>query len=106
MSEPESIGNMGHTTADDAVRRERRAIGDLVPKRSPEHQAQRTIVRSVAVAVPLVVASFIGIVALALRDQQPDWSAWLAMAAAVGVIAGVFAGTLAGFVRTSYLFDR
>ena len=106
MFEPESLVNMEHTTADDAVRRERRAIGDLISKRSPENQARRIIVRSVAVAVPLVVAVFIGIVALALHDQQPDWSAWLAMAAAVGVIAGVFAGTLAGFVRTSYLFDR
>ena len=106
MSEQESLVNIEQVTEDDAVRREHRVTGDLVRKRSPEHQARRTIVRSVAVAVPLVVALFIGIVALALHDQQPDWSAWLAMAAAVGIIAGVFAGALAGFVRTSYLFDR
>ncbi|HEY5170370.1 MAG TPA: hypothetical protein VIK54_01460 [Acidimicrobiia bacterium] len=71
----------------------------------PEAQAARIIITSVAVSVPIVIALFVGLVALAIHNQQPDWNAWLAMAAGIGVIAGVFAGLLAGFVRTSHLFD-
>ena len=74
-------------------------------ERSPEQAAMRTVIKSVAVSVPLVTALFVGIVALAIHNQEPDWNAWLAMAAGIGVLAGVFAGLLAGFVRTSHLFD-
>jgi threonine/homoserine/homoserine lactone efflux protein len=71
----------------------------------PEERAVRIIIKSVALSVPIVIAFFVGLVALAVHNQQPDWNAWLSMAVGIGVIAGVFAGLLAGFVRTSHLFD-
>ena len=82
-------------------------VVDAAPseKRPPEEQAARIIITSVAVSVPIVVAFFVGLVALAVHNQQPDWNAWLSMAAGIGLIAGVFAGLLAGFVRAGHFFD-
>jgi threonine/homoserine/homoserine lactone efflux protein len=69
-----------------------------------EKTMQRALIKSVALAVPIAVAFFVGLVALAIRNQQPHWNVWLAMAAGIGVVAGVFFGLLAGFMRTSHLF--
>ncbi len=73
--------------------------------RSPEEAMRMTIIRSIAVSVPLATAIFIGMVALALHNQNPDWNAYLAMAAGIGVIAGVFFGLLMGFTLTSHTFE-
>jgi ribose/xylose/arabinose/galactoside ABC-type transport system permease subunit len=74
-------------------------------KQPPEEQAARIIITSIAVSVPIVIALFVGLVALAVHNQQPDWNAWLSMSAGIGLLAGVFTGLLAGFVRSSHLFD-
>nr|MDP9334669.1 hypothetical protein [Actinomycetota bacterium] len=63
-----------------------------------------TIIKSVAVSVPLAIGVVVGLVSLAVRNQQPDWNAWISMAVGIGVLAGVFFGLLAGFMRTSHLF--
>ena len=73
--------------------------------RSPEAAMRVTIIKSVAVSVPLAIAILIGIVALAVRNQDPDWGAYLVMAAGIGVIAGVFFGLLMGFTLTSHNFE-
>jgi len=63
-----------------------------------------TVIKSVAVSVPVAVGFFVGLVALAVHNQQPDWNAWLAIAAGIGVLAGVFFGLLMGFTLTSHYF--
>ncbi|MCU1467741.1 MAG: hypothetical protein JWM72_3669 [Actinomycetia bacterium] len=73
-------------------------------ERSAEETMQRTLIKSVAVSVPIAIAFFIGLVALAVHNQDPHWNVWLSMGAGIGVIAGVFFGLLAGFMRTSHLF--
>lgn len=74
-------------------------------ERSPQDAMRLTIIKSVAVSVPLAIAIFIGMVALALHNQQPNWSAYIVMAAGIGVIAGVFFGLLMGFTLTSHNFE-
>jgi threonine/homoserine/homoserine lactone efflux protein len=73
-------------------------------ERSAETAMKVTIIKSVAVSVPLAIGFFVGLVALAVHNQQPDWNAWLAMGAGIGVIAGVFFGLLMGFTLTSHYF--
>jgi hypothetical protein len=73
--------------------------------RSPEEAMRVTIIKSIAVSVPLAIVIFMGMIALALRNQNPDWTAYLAMAAGIGVIAGVFFGLLMGFTLTSHNFE-
>jgi threonine/homoserine/homoserine lactone efflux protein len=77
------------------------------PDKQPtaEDAMRATIIKSIAVSVPLAIAFFVGLVALAVRNQQPDWNAWIAMAAGIGVIAGVFFGLLMGFTLTSHNFE-
>jgi ribose/xylose/arabinose/galactoside ABC-type transport system permease subunit len=74
-------------------------------ERSAETAMKVTIIKSVGVSVPIAIAFFVGLVALAVRNQQPDWNAWIAMAAGIGVIAGVFFGLLMGFTLTSHNFE-
>jgi ribose/xylose/arabinose/galactoside ABC-type transport system permease subunit len=71
---------------------------------SAERATQTTIVKSIALSVPLAVGIFVGLVALAVHNQQPDWQAWLAKAAGVGIVAGVFFGLLTGFMLSSDRF--
>lgn len=73
--------------------------------RSAEAAMRATIIKSVAIAVPLAIAIFVGMVALAVHNQDPNWNADLAMAAGIGVIAGVFFGLLLGFTLTSHNFE-
>ena len=73
--------------------------------RTAEQAMRATVIKSVVVAVPVAIAIFVGMVALALRNQGPDWSAVLFMAAGIGVIAGVFFGLLMGFTLTSQSFE-
>ena len=74
-------------------------------RRSPEQAMRVTIIKSVLVSVPVAIGIFVGMVALAVRNQQPDWGADLVMAAGIGVIAGVFFGLLMGFTLTSHNFN-
>jgi hypothetical protein len=72
---------------------------------SVEHAVLMNMAKALAVSVPLAVTLLVGIVALAVHTQDPNWTAYLCMAAANGVLAGSFFGLLAGFMRSSYLFD-
>ena len=85
---------------------ESQALDVARPDKQPsaEEKMRTTIIKSVAVSVPVAIGVFVGLVSLAVRNQQPDWNAWISMAAGIGVIAGVFFGLLAGFMRTSHLF--
>jgi len=74
-------------------------------ERTAEERMRSTVIKSVVVAVPAAIAIFVGMVALALRNQDPNWSAVLLMAAGIGVIAGVFFGLLMGFTLTSHSFE-
>ena len=71
---------------------------------SAEQKMQTTIIKSVALSVPLAIGVFVGLVALAVHNEQPDWNAWISMAAGIGIIAGVFFGLLLGFTLTSHFF--
>jgi hypothetical protein len=76
------------------------------PDKQPtaEEKMRTTIIKSVAVSVPVAIGVFVGLIALAVHNEQPDWNAWLSMAVGIGVLAGAFFGLLAGFMRTSHLF--
>jgi hypothetical protein len=73
--------------------------------RTPEQAMRATVIKSVVVSVPLAIGIFIGMVALAVRNQDPNWGADLLMAAGIGLIAGVFFGLLMGFTLTSHSFE-
>jgi hypothetical protein len=65
----------------------------------------RSIVKALTVSVPLMILILVGLVALALRDQSPNWTAYLCMAVGVGLLNGLFFGVLAGFVRSGHRFE-
>jgi hypothetical protein len=73
--------------------------------RSPEQALRMAIIKTTAVTVPVAIAFFVGLVALALRNEDPNWAGWLAMAVGIGIINGLFFGFLGGFVRSARLFE-
>ncbi len=75
-----------------------------------ETQATRSLVRGIivgiVVAMPVCVAVLVGLVFLAVRDTGTGLAAPLAMAAAVGVLTGLFFGSWAGFVSNTHAFEE
>ena len=65
----------------------------------------RAIVKSMLIAVPVMIAFEVLLVAVAVGDKDPDWVTWLGMAAGIGVLAGVFFGAWAGFVAKAHVLD-
>ena len=57
------------------------------------------ILRSLRVAVPLLIGIWVGLIAIAVVVAQSAVAAPLAMGAGVGLLAGLFWGTWWGFVR-------
>ncbi|MDQ6855010.1 MAG: hypothetical protein M3046_15205 [Actinomycetota bacterium] len=78
----------------------------LEETRQAEHDLVHGIVISVVVAVPVCVVLFMAGIALAIRDESTDLAAPLAMAAAVGTLAGLFFGAWAGFVSKGHAFEE
>jgi len=74
--------------------------------RQAEHDLVRWIVIGIVVAVPVCVVLFMAAIALSLRNESTDLAAPLAMAAAVGTLAGLFFGAWAGFVFKGNALDE
>ena len=73
-------------------------------------QAARGLVRGIiigiVVAPPVCVAVLVGLVFLGVRDTGTALVPPLAMAAAVGVLTGLFFGSWAGFVSNTHAFEE
>jgi hypothetical protein len=73
------------------------------------HDAEKTLVHriiiGVAVATPLFIGLWVGMIALALRHSA-HMEGPILMAVGVGVLNGVFFGTWAGFVASNDSFDE
>jgi hypothetical protein len=77
----------------------------LEEERSAEASLIGTVFAGVAIAIPLSIVIWVGLVALAVGDKDPQWGPWLGMAAAIGVLNGVFFGALAGFITKAHVLD-
>jgi len=73
------------------------------------HNSERTLVHriiiGVAIAVPVFVGVWVGLIALAVRHAA-HLAGPIAMAVGVGVLNGLFFGTWAGFVASNDTFDE
>jgi hypothetical protein len=78
-----------------------------------ERALVRAIVKSLLVSIPLMIAFWVLLVAVAvhgrdgaMRGEDVDWASWLGMAAVIGVLAGVFFGAWMGFVAKAHALDE
>lgn len=74
--------------------------------RRAEHDLVRWIVIGIAVAVPACVAMFMASVWFDVNYESAPVGGPLGMAAAVGVLAGLFFGAWVGFVFKGHTFDE
>lgn len=70
-----------------------------------EHSLARGILVGVAFAVPVCVAMWLGLVAVALAGSATSLVGPLAMGAGLGILTGVFFGTWWGFVSLTHTFE-
>ena len=93
----ERLGDSSLAELEDAALRE-----EVLAERSLlEH-----VVRGIAIAVPVSVVIWVGLIALAVGDKHPDWAVWLAMATGIGILCGVFFGAWAGFVTQTHALEE
>jgi hypothetical protein len=52
-----------------------------------ERSLLRHVLRGIAVAVPVSVVIWVGLIALAVGNKHPDWAVWLAMATGIGILS-------------------
>jgi hypothetical protein len=64
------------------------------------------IVVDIAIAIPVAIAVVVGMVALAVSIDGAALESPILMAVAIGVLAGIFFGTWAGFVSTAHEFEQ
>ena len=74
--------------------------------RRAEHDLVRWIVIGIAVAIPACVVMFMAAVGFDVSYESAPLGGPLAMAAAVGVLAGLFFGAWIGFVFKGHAFDE
>jgi hypothetical protein len=93
--EPQSAALTHADTSDARVKEMRQAEHDLV----------RWIIVGIAVAVPVCVALFMAVIGFDVSYESAALGGPLAMAAAVGALAGLFFGAWVGFVFKGHTFD-
>jgi hypothetical protein len=77
----------------------------LEEARSAEASLIRAVFVGVAIAVPVSILLWVGLIALAVGGKDPEWGPWLGIAIGIGILNGVFFGALAGFVTKAHLLD-
>jgi hypothetical protein len=73
--------------------------------RNAEQTLLHRIIVSVAIATPLCIGMWVGLIALAVRHSA-HMAGPIAMAVGIGVLNGLFFGTWAGFVASNDTFDE
>ena len=73
-------------------------------------EAEKSLWRSVIlwtlVAIPICIVIFIGLIAVAVGGDDPEWGAWIGIGIIVGAFAGAFFGGWAAFTAKSHLLDE
>ena len=82
------------------------AGSELVQEIRAEQRLGRAIIIGIAVAVPVNIVIWMALVTFAVNRAGSARGGPLAMAAAVGVLSGLFFGTWAGFVSTTHAFEE
>jgi uncharacterized membrane protein len=77
----------------------------LAAEEVAEHDLLRSLVLSVLVALPISIALFLLLMAIAISDKT-DWYVWIALGVGLGVIGAVLMGSLAGATLNAHKLDE
>jgi formate/nitrite transporter FocA (FNT family) len=77
----------------------------LAAEQTAEQQMLRAIMRSVAYGIPIGIAFFIGMLAIAISDKAA-WYVWVGLGAVMGLLGAALFGVLGGALMTSHALDE
>ena len=84
----------------------------LVPYDDPHRETReaeaslwRAVIKWTLIAIPICIVIWIGLIALAVGGDDPEWGAWIGIGVIVGAFAGAFFGGWAAFTAKSHLLD-
>ena len=63
-----------------------------IDEEATERALARAIVKSMLISVPLMIAFWVPLIAVAVSYKDLHWGSWLGVARGTGVLAGVFFG--------------
>src|SRR5438034_7195819 len=92
-------------TAGDGVVVTKAGSANIVVARDAEKTLLHRIFIGVAIATPVFIGVWVGLIALAVRHSA-HMAGPIGMAVGIGVLNGVFFGTWAGFVATTDKIDE
>jgi hypothetical protein len=79
----------------------------LTPIQAAEQKLVVSVAKATAIAIPICIVIWMGIVILALSvaDYPGSWASTIAIGGVVGVLAGVFFGGWAGVLTAAHALD-
>jgi hypothetical protein len=96
---------MTSVSPDGGVANSDSSAANLGLARGAEKTLVHRIIIGVAIAVPVCIGLWVGLIALALRHTAHMAGA-IDMAVGIGLLNGLFFGTWAGFVATTHTFEE
>jgi len=74
-----------------------------------EHAAERdlmmSLIKSIAISMPIMIAIFVLMTAIAISDKA-DWWVWLGLGVGLGAVAALLLGSLAGATLNAHKLDE
>jgi uncharacterized BrkB/YihY/UPF0761 family membrane protein len=69
-----------------------------------EHDLMRSIIKGVAVSVPIGILFFIGMLAVAIGDRT-EWYVWVFLGSAMGIVGAILFGVLGAVTVSATKLD-
>jgi hypothetical protein len=85
--------------------RSARFEASLAAEQRAERDLMSSLVRSVLLALPVTIAIFLLIAAIAISDKV-EWYVWIGLGVGIGVIGALLMGALAGATINAHKLDE
>ncbi len=77
----------------------------LLAEQGAERHLMRSIAKAIAIAIPIGILFFMGLLALAVGDKT-EWYVIVGLGCIIGIIAAVLFGMLAGVTLNAHALDE
>jgi F0F1-type ATP synthase membrane subunit c/vacuolar-type H+-ATPase subunit K len=95
----------GEVALPEGEARSARFEASLAAEQRAERDLMSSLVRSILLALPVTIAIFVLIAAIAISDKV-EWYVWISLGVGLGVIGALLLGALAGATINAHKLDE